>query len=89
MLIGKVIVLDVLLDDDVKKIKFEIYDNDGILFGLQYFFFDGGEFEDGWIVNDFNIQKGLLLYLVLYQFVEKLNFLVGSFYVFKGQLKRK
>lgn len=86
---GKVTVLDVLPDDDVKKIKFEIYDNDGIPPGLQYLLFDGGELEDGWTVNDFNIQKGSLLHLVLHQSVEKLNSLAGSPHASKGQSKRK
>ena len=82
---GKTTALDVLPDDDVKKLKFEIYDHDGIPPGFQYLLFDGRELEDGWTLNDFNIQKGSLLHLVLHQSVEKLNSLAGSPHASKGQ----
>jgi len=70
---GKMTTLDVLRSDDVKNIKREIYYKDGIPPGLQYLLFDGKELEDGRTLNDFNIQKGSMLHLVLHQSVEKLN----------------
>ena len=85
---GKMSTLDVLPEDDVKKIKFEIYYNDGIPPGLQYLLFDGKELEDGRTLNDFNIQKGSLVQLVSHQSVEKLNSSAGSPHTFKGQSKK-
>ena len=84
---GKMITLDVLPSVDVKNIKREIYDKDGIPPGLQYLLFDGEELEDGRTLNDFNIQKGSMLHLVLHQSVEKLNSSAGSPHTVKGQLK--
>ena len=85
---GKMTALDVLPDDDAKKIKGEIYYNDGIPPGLQYLLFDGNELEDGWTLNDLNIQKRSLVHLVLRQSVEKLNSSAGSPHASKGQSKK-
>ena len=84
---GKMTTLDVLLSDDVKEIKLEIYDKDGIPPGLQYLLFDGKELEDGCTLNDLNIQKGSMLHLVLHKSVEKLNFSADCPRIAKGQLK--
>ena len=84
---GKITTLDVLPNDDVQKIKLEIHVKDGIPPGLQYLLFDGKELEDGRTLNDFNIQKGSMLHLVLHQSVEKLNSSAGSPQACKGQLK--
>ena len=84
---GKMTTLDVLPSGDVKNIKREIYDKDGIPPGLQYLLFDGKELEDGRTLNEFNIQTGSMLHLVLHQSVEKLNSLAGSPRAAKGQLK--
>jgi len=84
----KMTTLDVLPNDDVQNIKLEIYDKDGILPGLQYLLFDGKELEDGRTLNDFNIQKGSMLHLVLHQSVGKLNSSTGSRRACKGELKQ-
>ena len=84
---GKMTTLDVLRSDDVKNIKREIYDKDGIPPGLQYLLFDGKELEDGRTLNDFNIQKGSMLHLVLHQSVEKLNSSADNPHAAKGELK--
>ena len=85
---GKMTTLDVLPSDDVQNIKLEIYEKDGIPPGLQYLLFDGKELEDGRVLNDFNIQKGSMLHLVLHQSVEKLNSSAGGPRACKGQLKK-
>lgn len=86
---GKMTTLDVFLSDDVYKIKLEIHDKDGIPPCEQYLLFDGKELEDGRTLNDFNIQKGSMLHLVLHQSVEKLNYSsAGSRHACKGQLKK-
>lgn len=86
---GKMTTLDVFLSDDVHKIKLEIHDKDGIPPCEQYLLFDGKELEDGRTLNDFNIQKGSMLHLVLHQSVEKLNYSsAGSRHACKGQLKK-
>ena len=77
---GKMTILDVLPNDDVRDIKLEIYDKDGIPPGQQYLLFDGKELEDGRTLNDFNIQKGSMLHLVLDQSA-------GGPHAYKGQLK--
>ena len=82
---GEITTLDVLPNDDVLKIKFEIYDKDGLSPGHQYLLFDGKELEDGRTLNDFNIQKGSMLHLVLHHSVEKLNS-AGGPRAYKGQL---
>lgn len=84
---GKMTTLDVLPSDDVQNIKFEIYDKEGIPPGQQYLIFDGRELEDGRTLNDFNIQQGSMLHLVLHQSVEKLNSSAGGPRANKGQLK--
>ena len=84
---GKMTTLEVLPSDDVKEIKLEIYDKDGIPPGLQYLLFDGKELEDGRTLNDFNIQRGSVLHLVFHKSVEKLIFSTGHPDVAKGQLK--
>lgn len=84
---GKMTTLDVLPSDEVKEIKLEIYDKEGIPPGLQYLLFDGKELEDGQTLNGFNIHKGSMLHLVLLKSVEKLNFSAGRPHVAKGQLK--
>ena len=78
---GKMTTLDVLPNDDVRDIKLEIYDKDGIPPGQQYLLFDGKELEDGRTLNDFNIQKGSMLHLVLDQSA-------GGPHAYKGQLKK-
>lgn len=85
---GKMTTLDVLPSDDVENIKLEIYDEDGIPPYQQYLLFDGKELEDGRRLNDFNIQKGSMLHLVLHQSVQKLNSSAGSPHAAKGQLKK-
>ena len=84
---GKMTTLDVLPGDDVQKIKFEIYDQEGIPPSLQYLLFNGKELEDGWTLHDLNIEKGSMLHLVLHQSVEKLNSSAGSRHACKGQMK--
>ena len=84
---GEMTTLDVLPNDDVQKIKSEIYDKDGIQHRKQYLLFDGKELEDGRTLHDFNIQKGSMLHLVLHQSAEKLNSLAGGPPAYKGQLK--
>ena len=85
---GKMTTLDVLPNDDVQKVKLEIYNKDGIPPGLQCLLFDGKEVEDGRTLNDLNIQEGLMLHLVLHESLEKLNFSVGSPLAAKGRLKK-
>ena len=84
---GKMTTLDVFSSDDVRNIKSEIYDKEGISPGQQYLLFDGKELEDGRTLNDFNIQQGSMLHLVLHQSVEELNSSAGGPRAYKGQLK--
>ena len=84
---GKMTNLDVLPNDDVQKIKLEIHRRDGIPPDLQYLLFDGKQLKDGQTLNDFNIQEGSMLHLVLHQPVEKLNSSNRSPHGYKGQLK--
>ena len=83
---GKMTTLDVLPSDGVQNIKLEIYDKAGFLPRNQYLLFDGKELEDGRTLNDFKIQNGSLLHLVLNESVEKLKSLAGGPHAAKGKL---
>ena len=84
---GKMTTLDVLPSDDIKEIKLEIYDKEGILPSLQYLLFNGKELEDGQTLSDFNIHKGSMLHLLLHESVEELIISANRPHVAKGQLK--
>lgn len=83
---GKMTTLDVLPSDGVQNIKLEIYDKAGFLPRNQYLLFDGKLLQDGRTLNDFKIQNGSLLHLVLNESVEKLKSLAGGPHAAKGKL---
>ena len=86
---GKMSTLDVLPSDDVQYIKRKIYDKDGFQPRNQHLLFDGKELQDGRTLNDFKIQKGSMLHLVLNESAEKLTSLAGGPHAAKGQLNNR
>ena len=64
-LTGKNFILDVEPSDTIEKVKKKIQDKEGFLSGIQQLTFDGEELKDNKTLDDYNIQKRSILYLIL------------------------
>ena len=62
---GKTIYLDVEPRDPVKNVKITIYEKEGIPVDQQRLSFDDEELKDGHTLNDYNIQNGATLHLLV------------------------
>jgi ubiquitin len=64
-LTGKLITLEVEPADPIEDVKTKIQDKEGLPPGSQILMFDGKYVEDGNTLQDYSIQKGSTIYLVL------------------------
>ena len=63
-LTGKIIALETLPSDAIKKVKIKIEDKEGIPANQHYLFFDGKQLEDDLTLTDYNIGTESRLYLL-------------------------